>query len=79
MIPTVCREDSYCFYFFSREEPRIYVHAQSQNGEAKFWLEPTIQIAQHTDLSNREINKILRLVKEHEDDIRKAWYKHFPS
>ncbi len=59
MSPTVFREDGYRFYFFSREEPRIHVHVQSQNGEAKFWLEPTIQIAQHTGLSNREINKIL--------------------
>ncbi len=79
MSPTVFREDGYRFYFFSREEPRIHVHVQSQNGEAKFWLEPTIQVAQHTGLSDREINKALRLVKEHQDDIRQAWYKHFPS
>jgi len=56
----------------------MHVHVQSQNGEAKFWLEPTIELAQHTGLSQREINEALRIVKEHENDIRSSWYKHFP-
>ena len=25
----------------------MHVHVQGQNGEAKFWLEPTIELAQH--------------------------------
>lgn len=79
MSPTVFREDGYRFYFFSREESRMHVHVQAQNGEAKFWLEPEISLAQHTGLSPREINKALRLVKEHENEIRNAWSKHFPS
>lgn len=57
----------------------MHVHVQSQNGEAKFWLEPTIELAQCVGLSKREINEALRLVQEHEHDIRNAWRKHFPS
>ncbi len=79
MSPTIFREGGFRFYFFSREEPRMHVHVQSQNGEAKFWLEPRIQLAQHDSLSQREINEALRLVQEHENDIRDAWRKHFPS
>ena len=56
----------------------MHVHVQGQNGEAKFWLEPTVELAQHTGLSRREINEALRIVKEHENDIRSSWYKHFP-
>jgi len=77
MSPTVFREGGFRFYFFSREEPRMHVHVQGQNGEAKFWLEPTIEIAQHTGLSQREITEALHLVQEHENDIRNAWRKHF--
>ena len=33
--------------FFSREERRIHVHVHSANGEAKFWLEPDIEMAQN--------------------------------
>jgi len=35
------------FYFFSREEPRLHVHVQGQRGEAKFWLEPSVELAQN--------------------------------
>jgi len=57
----------------------MHVHVQSQSGEAKFWLEPTIELAQYAGLSQREINETLRLVQEHEHDIRSAWRKHFPG
>lgn len=77
MSPTIFREGGFRFYFFSREEPRMHVHVQGQSGEAKFWLEPAIGLAQHTGLSQREINEALRLVKEHQDDIRSAWQQHF--
>lgn len=55
----------------------MHVHVQGQNGEAKFWLEPTVELAQHAGLSRREINEALYLVQEHENDIRSAWRKHF--
>ncbi|WP_407081650.1 DUF4160 domain-containing protein [Methylomonas montana] len=57
----------------------MHVHVQSQNGEAKFWLEPKIELAQHIGLSQHEINQAIRLVQEHENEIRNAWLKHFPS
>lgn len=57
----------------------MHVHVQSQSGEAKFRLEPAIELAQHAELSKREIAESSRLVKEHEDDIRSAWHKHFPG
>lgn len=47
MSPTVFRHGPYRFYFFSREEARIHVHVQSAAGEAKFWLEPEIELAQN--------------------------------
>jgi hypothetical protein len=79
MSPTIFREGGFRFYFFSREEPRMHVHVQGQNGEAKFWLEPAIEVAQHTGLSRREISEAQRLVQEHENDIRSAWHRHFPG
>jgi hypothetical protein len=77
MSPTIFREGGFRFYFLSREEPRMHVHVQGQNGEAKIWLEPAIEVAQHTGLSRGEISEALRLVQEHANDIGKAWRKHF--
>jgi hypothetical protein len=36
--PTIFREGSFRFYFFSREEPRMHVHVQCPDGEASSGL-----------------------------------------
>lgn len=77
MSPTVFTSGPFRFYFFSREEPRMHVHVQSSSGEAKIWLEPTIEIAEAHRLTSRQKNRIRRLVEEHQDEIRKAWQEHF--
>ena len=79
MSPTIFREGPFRFYFFSREETRMHVHVHAATGEAKFWLEPRIELARNYGLSMRQINAALRLIQEHEDEIRKAWKTHFPS
>lgn len=55
----------------------MHVHVQGQNGEAKFRLEPIVELSQHAGFPRREISDALRLVQEHEDDIRSAWREHF--
>ncbi len=79
MSPTVFRERGYRFYFFSREESRMHVHVYHSNGEAKFWLKPTIELAQNFGLSSQELREAEGLVRSHEQEIQNAWYKHFPS
>ncbi len=75
--PTVFRAAGLRFYFFSREEPRLHVHVQGGGGEAKFWLEPELELAQNFGLSRRTLAAALRLIREHEDEIRAAWKTHF--
>lgn len=38
------RVKGFRFYFFSREEPRAHVHVQHAEGEATFWIEPTVEL-----------------------------------
>ena len=56
MSPTVFKEGKYRFHFFSREEDRVHIHVVSPDGEAKFWLEPTISLANHSGLSKKDLN-----------------------
>lgn len=79
MSPTVFRLRGYRFYFFSREETRPHVHVQHATGEAKIWLEPTIEVAQNYGLSPQRLQTALRLTREHEHAIRHAWGEHFGS
>ena len=77
MSPTIFRAGGLRFFFFSREEERLHVHAVGPEGEAKFWIEPEIAVARNFGLSERKIREALRLVEEHEDEIRAAWREHF--
>jgi hypothetical protein len=75
--PTVLRVRGYRFYFFSREEPRPHVHVQHASGEAKFWLEPRVELAADYGLGPTRINAVRKIIEEHVNDIRAAWAKHF--
>ena len=77
MSPTVFRQGRYRFYFYSREEPRRHVHVQSPDGEAKFWLEPVIALAQNAGLSARELRAVQHLIEERADELHIAWNRHF--
>ena len=77
MSPTIFREDGFRFFFFSREELRLHVHVTCADGETKFWLEPSIELAQNYGLSDRQLRAIEALVRKHEHDIRSAWQQHF--
>jgi hypothetical protein len=77
--PTVFREGPFRFFFFSREETRVHVHVQSVDGEAKFWLEPNIELARHYGLRDTDLRRAEQLVNEREQEIRNAWNDHFAS
>jgi len=77
--PTVFREDGYRFFFFSREEERMHVHVISGDGEAKFWLEPEIELAKNYNHSKKQLKEINLLVEEHSNELISAWKQHFSS
>ena len=77
MSPTVFRYRSYRFFFFSREETRMHVHITGSDGEAKFWLEPTIALCESYRLSPRVLKELHRVVEQRKDEIIGAWKKHF--
>ena len=57
-MPTVLKIKDYRFFFFSREELRQHIHIQCQHGEAKFWLDPQIELAKNYKLTKKEIEYI---------------------
>lgn len=79
MSPTLFRERGYRFFFFSREESRMHVHIHHANGEAKFWLEPDIALAQNYGLSQNALSEVEAMVRLHEKEICDGWRRHFSS
>jgi hypothetical protein len=62
LSPTVFREGEFRL-FFSREESRIHIHVSHPDGEAKFWIEPSIELARNIGLSSSKMKEAERLVE----------------
>jgi hypothetical protein len=57
----------------------MHVHVYCGDGEAKFWLEPHIELARNFRLSRSQIKEIEQIIEEHYDELKRAWEKHFPG
>ena len=57
----------------------MHVHIYCQGGEAKFWLEPEIELARNHRLSRIQLKQIESIIEEHCDDFKIAWKAHFPD
>jgi hypothetical protein len=55
----------------------MHVHVISPDGEAKFWLEPEIELAVNKKLSAIELNDLKRVIQERRHEIREHWRRHF--
>lgn len=79
MSPTVWREKGYRFFFFSREEERMHIHVHCADGEAKFWLDPRIEVAKSYNLAPNRLKEVYEIIEDHQDDFRAAWKAHFET
>ena len=75
--PTVFRWKGYRFCFFSREEPRVHIHVRDAGGQAKFWIEPEVELERNYGLKEDALSEILSVVKERKQEILNAWREHF--
>jgi hypothetical protein len=51
----------------------------ARKDKAKFWPEPTIDLAQNFEMSVQQIRAVQTKVEAHADEIRAAWHRHFGS
>ncbi len=57
----------------------MHVHVYCENGEAKFWLEPEIELARNYRLSRLQLKQIEEIIEERYDQFTAAWQTHFSS
>lgn len=55
----------------------MHVHVQSPDGEAKFWLEPEIELAINHNFSKKQLKELKRLIEVHYDELKVSWTRHF--
>ena len=78
-MPTVLTVGPYKFVFFSsdRGEP-VHIHVKRDRHVAKFWLEP-VELAKNLGFPDHEVNRIERLVGEHQQFLIEAWHEYFDA
>ena len=57
----------------------MHVHVISGDGEAKFWLEPEIELARNYRYSRKQVKQIESIIEVHYNELINAWRKHFRS
>lgn len=55
----------------------MHVHVHCAEGEAKFWLEPKVELAKNYGLSTRQISTVQSVIEDKKHEITEAWHKHF--
>lgn len=57
----------------------MHVHVAHTDGEAKFWLEPQLELAMNQGLSKQQLHEASSLVQDHFEEIAHAWHSYFGS
>ncbi len=81
-VPVVFRYRGYRFFFYSNEgDPLEPLHVHVQRGEcvAKFWVTPTVSLAESYDLSSAELRMLTKVVKAKRELIERSWNEYFGS
>jgi len=76
----VFRYKAFNFFFYSNEgNPReaMHVHVRSANGEAKFWLTPTVYLADSDGFDARTLRELQGVVTDNKQLIERSWNEHF--
>ena len=74
-MPTLLEVGPYKFFIVMKDcEEQRHVHVKGGGrGEAKFWLEPAVELAASQGYTAREIGRIERLVREHVATLIERW------
>lgn len=76
MSPKFRQEQGYTFKIYSNEEERKHIHVVKAECEAKFWLEPDIELANNHGFSNKDIREIAQLVEQYGNEFKQQFAAH---
>ena len=79
-MPKVFEMEGFRGFFFSNEgDPRepIHIHIKKGEGEAKFWVTPTVCLVEARGLKVSELARAQEIVVEHRQDILDTWNHYF--
>ena len=57
MNPKFKMEEGFIFEIYSNEEEWMHIHVVKAENEAKFWLEPAIEMAENFGFNSKDVRK----------------------
>ena len=55
----------------------MHVHVYCSDGEAKFWIDPNVELACNYGLAKKQVGELIEIIEGRKREIAKAWKKHF--
>ena len=76
MSPVFRRDNEYTFKIYSNEEERMHIHVLYAGKEAKYWLEPEVELAKNTGIPEHKLNEIRKIVEKYADRFKEQFREH---
>lgn len=57
----------------------MHLDSISGDGEAKVWLEPSIEVSKNHGVSAKQMAEVIALMEEHQHELTTTWRQHFCS
>ena len=76
MSPKFKEINGFVFKIYSNEELRMHIHVVKAETEAKYWLEPDIELAENFGFSSKELSFIEKILEENGDDFKIKFARH---
>ena len=76
MSPKFKEINGFVFKIYSNEELRMHIYVVKAENEAKYCLEPDIELAENFGFSSKELSFIEKILKENGDDFKIKFARH---
>ena len=70
MSPKFKELNGFVFKIYSNEEKRMHIHIVKAENEAKFWLEPEIELAENFGFNSKELSFIEKYLENMETNLK---------
>ena len=64
------------FYFYSEEHLPIHIHVKNADGQAKFNVEPEIELVYNKGLKQKDLNLAEKIINENKEIIIARWNEY---
>ena len=76
MSPKFKEYNGFVFKIFSNEEDRKHIHVIKAEKDAKYCLEPNVEIAENNGFNSHELKQIEKVLQEYAEEFKERYAAH---